>query len=323
MFYWRGFWGRGVYAVFVLFFGVGYYAGMSIFVTAAQTNQEALDFIRGKIVLGRDVFLGLAPGRRSKAITITGVENLYMIQTIRDLLAGVPSGEDWNATKQNVADLLTPYMGGGEMADSEFFGLTEPGEKARAKAEARAELLLRTHVGQAYAVTYTEALDSHKDVFPYRQYLTMGDSSVRASHAALDNLILPADHPFWTNHTPPWDWNCRCSFAGLTADEAGEIAREEDANGTPEAQRLLPDEETQERLSDQERILRGNQIVDVRTEYEKEGPAGYQFNARTLSTSRRALMEGLDPDLRTDFKEWAQGTIVPELEISLWDWLLK
>lgn len=42
---------------------------------------------------------------------------------------------------------------------------------------------------------------------------------IRSSHAALDGLILPADDPFWKDHFPPWEWNCRCQVVGVTQEE--------------------------------------------------------------------------------------------------------
>jgi SPP1 gp7 family putative phage head morphogenesis protein len=81
-------------------------------------------------------------------------------------------------------------------------------------ADRRAELLLRTHGQQAYATTQYKMMDEQRDLFPFWQYLSMGDSHVRATHAALDGVVLPADSEFWTTHFPPWDWGCRCQCAG-------------------------------------------------------------------------------------------------------------
>lgn len=42
------------------------------------------------------------------------------------------------------------------------------------------------------------------------QIRTAGDDHVRASHAALNGITLPADSPFWNTHWTPFDWGCRC-----------------------------------------------------------------------------------------------------------------
>jgi uncharacterized protein with gpF-like domain len=34
------------------------------------------------------------------------------------------------------------------------------------------------------------------------------DDRTRLAHAALNGMILPADHEFWRDHVPPWGFNC-------------------------------------------------------------------------------------------------------------------
>lgn len=291
---------------------------MNSFFESPSPHKEAAEFLRGKIVLGRREFLGLPPAIRAKAITVAKVENLYTIQRIRDACAAVPEGGDWGTSKQEIAAELLPYM---DSADDDFLLPLGDDEKAQAQAESRAELILRMNVGQSYAASYTKALDAHQDVFPYRQYLTMGDSLVRDDHAALDNLILPSDHPFWDDHTPPWDFNCRCSFAGVMGDEAEEIAAAEEENGTPPEQRTVLDDVALDRLQKTGKLLRGNNLVDLRTDHDKRGPKGYEWNPRDLNLPRDAVLDKLDADLRQDFEDWAKSEIVPELKISIWEWM--
>lgn len=42
------------------------------------------------------------------------------------------------------------------------------------------------------------------------EYRTAGDERVRASHAALNGICLPADDSFWLEYYPPNGWRCRC-----------------------------------------------------------------------------------------------------------------
>lgn len=53
---------------------------------------------------------------------------------------------------------------------------------------------------------YVEGKDSYD-----LQYVTAGDSRVRADHVALDGVTLPVDDPFWSIAYPPNGWNCRCT----------------------------------------------------------------------------------------------------------------
>ncbi|MFW6162909.1 MAG: phage minor head protein [Planctomycetota bacterium] len=54
---------------------------------------------------------------------------------------------------------------------------------------------------------------------PYGQYVTAGDERVRPEHAALDGVVKPLSDPFWSRHTPPWDYNCRCTWVTVSPDE--------------------------------------------------------------------------------------------------------
>lgn len=58
-----------------------------------------------------------------------------------------------------------------------------------------------------------------RDTLPLLQYITAGDSRVRASHAKFNKIILPVDHPFWDTYMPPNDWNCRCNVRQLAHGE--------------------------------------------------------------------------------------------------------
>jgi SPP1 gp7 family putative phage head morphogenesis protein len=62
-----------------------------------------------------------------------------------------------------------------------------------------------------------------KGALPFLQYQTVGDSRVRASHAALDKIIKKVDDPFWNNYYPPNGWGCRCSVRQLTEGEETKI----------------------------------------------------------------------------------------------------
>jgi len=82
-----------------------------------------------------------------------------------------------------------------------------------------------------------QSLKEHADVFPYCQYITMDDDAVRSSHATLDKKVFPANHPFWIDHMPPQDGDCRCQIIPLDKDDIAAMRRE-DAKLPPEARRV-------------------------------------------------------------------------------------
>ena len=131
---------------------------------------------------------------------------------------GISRVKTWEEAKRAVEEQLAPYF-------------------SEQQSEIRATILLRYHTFQAYGAAQYRALQEEKDIFPFWQYRSTGDGKVRDSHAALDGLVLPADDPFWEDHFPPWQYNCRCQVVGLMQEEVDAI-REEDANRDP-AKRLV------------------------------------------------------------------------------------
>jgi len=49
-----------------------------------------------------------------------------------------------------------------------------------------------------------------KDIYPNLKYRTMEDAEVREEHVVLDGIVKPLTDSFWTTHTPPNGFRCRC-----------------------------------------------------------------------------------------------------------------
>ena len=174
-------------------------------------NEAAADYIRGKAVADPENFGRLPDQLKQRAFTVAGIEQLDVLRKLRDTVARLPAGANWDEVKKDLAAQLSPFIGSGD-AEAD----------ARA-AKARAEFMLRTHGFQAYAVSrHQEQMSVARD-FPYWKYETVGDSRVRPGHAKLDGKVLRADDPWWKTHYPPWDWGCRCIVIALDEEDAQAI----------------------------------------------------------------------------------------------------
>lgn len=290
----------------------GTIAGMAEFLTEPVPHKQAANYIRDKIIVGNEIFNALPQRWRNKAFATAATTNWRILDRIREACAQVPEGADWEETRSNISDDL--------MSDNLTCLMFEGSgdENAEANCTRQAELIMRMNIGQAYSATKTEVLDKHADVFPYRQYLCMEDGKVRPSHAALHGLIFPADHPFWETHTPPWDFNCRCTIAGVMADEVDEIADEE--QDLPPEQSSVLDEGTLDAIDKTGMLVRGNQVFDIRTPAQKK-PGGYEWSPRAVSQSAEEIVSQLSPETREEFVAWARETIVPEGGQTVWEWM--
>ncbi len=288
---------------------------MSDIVFQALPHEQAAELIKGKPAVTRKVFDRLLPEARARAFTVGGIEDANTLQSLRDAIAELPRGAAWEDVKEQVIEGLTPWLGDA--------------------AEKRAELLLRMHGFQAYQAARHEVMVSEEGraAHGYWMYLTMGDENVRDSHAALNGLILPAEHPFWRDHYPPWDYNCRCQVVPVSdedyaeAQAAGRVAGQPGANEpAARARGFVLSPAMERRLLDQGTLdLGAGHPVDVRSpkaraQSEKERRGAFGWHPGDLRIDLETLRERYDPEVFGEFEKFAREQDVGE-GISLFDWL--
>jgi len=302
------------------------------FLFGPTPHQDAIDFIKSKPAVAREVFDGLLPDIKGRAFTIAGVEGANVLQAVRDRIADLPAGANWDDVKRDVADDISPFL-----VDPN----AEPDERDAQlnAANRRAELLLRTHGFQAYQAASYQVMDRQRDVLPYWQYLTMEDDRVRPEHACLDKLILPANDPFWESHFPPWDFGCRCQCVPISQEERDDQAAK-DQKKAPD-QRLVLEGPQLDRAGWE--VVRDGRRYDTRPPTQKEGASGYSWNPGSLRLPLDKLKGRYDPEVWAEFEMWARKTVLNEqtdrtawelaggkapigtrikrVAISLWDWL--
>ena len=169
-------------------------------------NKAAAEYIRGKAVADPENFGKLPDQLKQRAFTVAGIEQMDAVRKLRDIIAKLPEGANWDDVKKDLAAEISTYTGVDAKA-----------------AKARAEHTLRTQGFQAYAVARHQEQMSTVRSHPYWMYETVGDNRVRAGHAALDGKVLRADDPWWKTHYPPWDWGCRCVVIALDEEDAQEF----------------------------------------------------------------------------------------------------
>lgn len=292
------------------------------FLTSPTPYVEGRRFLRDKPVLTMEQFDGLIPELKARSFIITGIEDHDVLQRIRDRIAEIPAGADWNVVKREIIQDMSPWFVDPE-ADEETRA------KQQRKANIRAELLLRHHTGQAYARAKYEQLMANKLLFPFWQYRDFGDNRVRETHAALNMLALPAGDPFWVDHFPPWEWLCRCIVVGLTAFDVQRI-REEDAK-LPLDQRKIIEGEAYKMLSERGQLVRGpNEIYDVRSPAVKAAARGddpakaLQWNPADTFMRASEILSRYDGQTVRSFVRWAQKQKVTWSdggEQSIWGWM--
>lgn len=83
------------------------------------------------------------------------------------------------------------------------------------------ETVFRAQVTSAFQVANlkVESIPAVDDEIWGYEFVTAGDDRVRDSHAAMDGVRAPKDHPVWDKWTPPCAWGCRCIRQPIFKDE--------------------------------------------------------------------------------------------------------
>lgn len=271
-------------------------------------HKEAIDFIKSKPAVSRDVFNHLLPALKARAFVIAGVEAANVVQSVRDTIATLPAGGDWKKIRKQIAEEIHPYVANPEDPDN------------TAAAMRRAELLIRTHGFQAYQATNVATMRRQADVLPYWQYLSMQDGRVRAAHRALEGKVLPADHPFWHDHTPPWGWGCRCQIVPLSPEDVADL-NEREKDKAPEERSVLPPHVLAEIERTGHLVTGPSNVVDVRSDKAKGVPGAFEWDPLSMSLPMDQLKSRYDAPVWAAFEGWAKANQIPETGVSVWGWL--
>lgn len=102
-------------------------------------------------------------------------------------------------------------------------------------SEARLEMVFRTNVQSQLSDAAERAVSNPlvADEFPYRLYMPTRDNRVRPGHLLLGRsglegtAVYRADDPLFLTFRPPWDYNCRCSWAPVTVESAARLGVKE------------------------------------------------------------------------------------------------
>jgi SPP1 gp7 family putative phage head morphogenesis protein len=263
-------------------------------------HQEALDFLRTRPAVTRAVFDDLSDELKAIAFVVTGIDDATQLQTVKNILSKLPAGTNYEDVKEQIIAVL-PWAG--------------------PRAERRAELLLRHWGGIAYAAAQYRIMDRQRDVFPWWQYVTMGDGRVRATHIALNGIILRADSPFWQGHYPPWEPLCRCSVIPLSDADVEQIREEEKSK--PRDTRTVLEGAILDKLLASNTLIRGmNNVYDVRTPAQK-GASWVGWDPANLAAGLSIAKE------QTRLSPLVFGKLMQFLKaqdlgqgVSVWDWWL-
>jgi SPP1 gp7 family putative phage head morphogenesis protein len=275
-------------------------------------NKDAAALIMGKAAVTPAAYKSLLPDLRARAFTVARISDFDVLRDIMEAIAKIPEGADWKKTRTQIAAEISPYM------DESPDGVSASRKKA--------ELLLRTHGYQAYAVGKHAEQTASAAALPWWKYVSVGDGKVRDAHRALDGKIFRSDDPFWKDHYPPWDFGCRCQVVAVTAQEVARIEAAEEAAGKSEAERSVPRGDTLEGARKGRLNTGPYGVADVRAPVDKVAGTdrlkAYQFDPRNLRPDAadlkarypKEVYDKFEAAMRTETVRTADGRDIPAMD---------
>lgn len=195
------------------------------------TPAEAVAYLLARNLLTETYdWYALWQDEHAVQFTVSRLAQHDLLQTIRDAITRSVEGDlsrrDW---MRDIQQALVRAGWWGEKV------VVDPitGEERTTRFDAqRLKLIFDTNTRIAYSVGQWERVQRSKHTHPYLRYITMRDEHVRASHAALHNLTLLVEDPFWDYYWPPNGWRCRCRVVAISQ-------RDYDRGRAPDGSRLV------------------------------------------------------------------------------------
>lgn len=167
--------------------------------------DEAISWFERKVPMPSDEFESLLDEDKEYAFAIANVTQADLVeQVFEELKTALREGKSLEKFKESVQDSL-----------EEAWGSPDGG---------RVETIFRTNANAAYnagryAVYNAPAV---KESRPYWRFEGVDDDRQSDFCEPFNDVVLPADDPFWDDHVPPLHYNCRSTITALDEEEAAE-----------------------------------------------------------------------------------------------------
>ena len=161
-------------------------------------NEAIAQAVKRGVVLP-DIYYGQLQGlARQQAFSIAGITSLDTLQAVKESLDKViAEGGTFGAWQKHMLESGTLNL-----------------------PRHRLDNIYRTNLQGSYMAARWDRILLTQETRPYIMYDALNDSRVRPAHLALDGIIRRVDDPFWTTHSPPNGYRCRCSIRSLSEHQA-------------------------------------------------------------------------------------------------------
>lgn len=157
---------------------------------------EQIEFFKRKLNLPTDSYLDLEGKEHDYAFVVAGANRNDILADFRAAVdKAIIDGTTLDEFRRDFDDIVAK------------FGWDYNGGRRW-----RSRIIYDTNLYSSYNAGRYEQHQSMTDYRPYLQYVHRdGQKNPRPLHQSWDDLVLPADDPFWTSHYPINAYGCHCS----------------------------------------------------------------------------------------------------------------
>lgn len=185
--------------------------------------KDAIEFFRQKGAKITFSWEDIDTQEHQAAFTVAKVTQLDILRDIRGGLdSAMADGTTFNDFAKNLKPLLMEkgWWGKAEMTDP----LTGETNLVQLGSTRRLRTIFDTNLRTAHSEGKWARIQDAKKTFPFLKYSANNSEHPRMQHSAWDNLVLPADDPFWKAHFPVKEYGCKCNVTqmnGKMLDQRG------------------------------------------------------------------------------------------------------
>lgn len=157
---------------------------------------EQIEFFKNKLNLPTDSYLDLEGSEHDYAFVVAGANRNDVLSNFRQAIdKAINDGTTLDEFRRDFDDIVAKsgwdYNGGRSW---------------------RSRIIYDTNLYSSYNAGRYQQHQAMSDYRPYLQYVHRdGQKNPRPTHQSWDDLVLPADDPFWKSHYPINAYGCHCS----------------------------------------------------------------------------------------------------------------
>lgn len=166
--------------------------------------QEQIDFLKQKVRLPTARYDELSSEQHDRAFVVAGAMKADLLADLHNAVKqAVEQGQAFHQFQSNFDEIL---------AKKGWLNDETKGYKAwRAKIIYQTNLRTSHMAGRYQQMTDPDVLKER----PYWRYKHNTVENPRIEHKHWDDLVLPADSPFWRRNYPPNGYGCRCTVEAI------------------------------------------------------------------------------------------------------------